>query len=222
MIFSWKIKQLLSRMSRRAAPDRAFDVALRNKLAEAGYLPKNRFGMFSVSGWKTASVSFSLALSLAGGTGAYAYASDDVLPSQPLYSVKTAIERVELALPQSLARRQDVRLKFLQRRVKEAMKMRAKHLPVPKDHEADMLANLASIAAEKMDADDVVKDVVSEKTEEARALVNADHQELTELMDERERAADDDGQLIDDELNKQMERVNEDLGRLHREQERER
>lgn len=210
----------LIRLGRHAKPDHAFDVALQKKLISAGYLPMKRAGW--LTRWQTAGVSFGLVASLASGTGVYAYSSDNVLPNHPLYPMKTAIEQVELALPQSLAHRQDVRLKFLQRRLKESMKMRAKRLPIPKNHEQAMLANLASIAAEKTDADNAVKDAASEKTEEARALVNADHQELTELMDEREDAADEDGRLIDEELSKQMERVNEDLGRLHREQEQER
>jgi len=219
MITSWNITRLLSRMSRRAAPDRAFDLALRHKLADAGYLPMRRFGSFAFPSWKTAGVSFSLALSLAGGTGVYAYTSNEVLPSHPLYGVRVALERAELDLPQSEQQRGNIRLKHLQRRVSEAGKLNARHLPVPKSHREELLANLAAVSAASQEESDV-SDSASEQANESRELVNMDHQELSDLIDERQAAdSDEDVRVIDDELSHQMERVNEDLKRMENDRE---
>lgn len=181
-------------------------------------MPKKRFGSFPT--WKTAGVSFGLALSLAGGTGAYAYSSDEVLPQHPLYSVRMALEQAELTLPQSDQQRETVRIKHLQRRVSEAVKLNARHLPVPESHEETLLASLETVATPGPQTEDVVPDITAEKADESRELVRMDHQELSELIKERKTAGtDEDGQMLDEELSHQMERVNEDLGRLEKDRE---
>lgn len=127
-MLGWGMKDRLNKIGRRADPDgefvRAFEAHLRSETA-----PATKF--FTV--WKTAAVSLSLIGCFVIGTGAYAYASDNVLPEHPLYPVKTALEKAEGKLALAPGREATIRLKMARRRLKEQLLLNAGGKPVSPD-----------------------------------------------------------------------------------------
>ncbi len=118
-LLNWKEKRLLAKMSRQAAPSVAARLAIREHFEKAGYLspiPSSRVLMR----WEAVVASITLIVSLSGGTVAYAYASDEVLPDHPLYALRSRIEQVEAKLAFTEEKKERVQLQQLERRLKEA------------------------------------------------------------------------------------------------------
>lgn len=110
----WLIERKLRRLGRRADPDRDFVLGLEKRLVqEIGVLPAPRAAYLR---WASAA---GLVLALGGATGAYAYASDSVLPGSALYPLKLEIENLEKSTSLTNARTAQVELKHLKRRLAE-------------------------------------------------------------------------------------------------------
>jgi len=95
-MITWILQWKLSRMARRAKPDRAFVLTFAQTLRERGYL-SSRPPLMGPA-WKMATATLGIVASLAVGTSSYAYMSDEVVPGHPLYAVRTEIEKVETHL----------------------------------------------------------------------------------------------------------------------------
>jgi len=115
MLTAWK----LNRTGKRLAPRRAFRSALRNRLCEAA---PERFGRSAgIRGWRLAAGGVcAVVLVFGGGTGVYAYESQDVVEGSMLYPVKAGIERAQEAIARTPAAKAEVHAVMLERRVQEA------------------------------------------------------------------------------------------------------
>jgi len=111
----WLIEHNLRRLGRKADPDRTFVKRLENRLLLDADFRKPSFS--PVLRWATvATLVAGIGL---GTTGAYAYASDDVLPGDALYPVKQGIEAIEEKTAWQEQRKIRIEQKHLQRRLKE-------------------------------------------------------------------------------------------------------
>jgi hypothetical protein len=78
---------------------------------------------------------------MGAGTSVYAYSSEDVLPSHPLYPVRQTLERVEERIAFSNTHRANLERKILLRRVREAELMEVRRMRIgPQDIERMMRA----------------------------------------------------------------------------------
>ena len=111
----WIIEHKLRRLSRHADPEPAFVKRLEDRLLYEAGLGNPRFS--PVLRWATiATLVIGVGL---GTTGAYAYASDGVLPGDALYPIKMKIETLEVKIARQDQRKLKIELKHLQRRLKE-------------------------------------------------------------------------------------------------------
>ncbi|MBI5655195.1 hypothetical protein HZC53_06115 [Candidatus Uhrbacteria bacterium] len=108
------LKYKLRRMGKKAEPEKAFVADLQRKI-EAELGP----GRIRLAAWKLAAVPALVIVMAVGGTGAYAYASDDVLPGNLLYPVRQGLEKVEEKLVIRQQAKLFVAVKHLERRLNE-------------------------------------------------------------------------------------------------------
>lgn len=113
------VRSSLRRVERQSRPDRHFRVRLRNRLVYPYGRPWYVFAMKPVAGV------MSIAVMMGAGTGVYAYSSEQVLPSHPLYPVRQEMEALEEHFQFTDVQRANLRRKLLSRRVHEAELMDA-------------------------------------------------------------------------------------------------
>lgn len=120
------LKYKLRQLGRKAEPEKTFVADLYRKI-EAEFEPKQAI----IPVWKLAAVPALALIMTLFGTGVYAYASDDVLPGNPLYPVKQGLEKVEEKLAIRKQAKLYVAVKHLERRLKEdkALFIRQKTVP---------------------------------------------------------------------------------------------
>ena len=190
----WSIKNRLSKMSRRAAPDRGFVLSLHNKLQEAGYLAKPKFTLWKLS-WKRMAVSFALLLSVGvGATATYAYESPDVLPDHPLYGLRTTLEKIELTVQSTSEGKENVRLKQLVRHLRDTRTLAIGEKPQVTEQTNVVLNDLADAMK---DEPATSAEAISEQEEYLRASVELDHQELKDIVDDQKAVRDEAAQPED-------------------------
>ena len=119
------IRYKLWRMSKRAQPDAAFVARL-----AARFTPHQATRSAHLATFKFATAVCAIVLLLSGGTSAYAYSSDEVLPDHPLYGLRETVESVEEKVAITQDSKQAVQRKLLQRRLKEIRSMRQRKLQV--------------------------------------------------------------------------------------------
>jgi len=209
----WSIKNRLSSISRRAAPDRGFVLSLRNKLQEAGYVETPRFTLWKMS-WKRAAVSFSILLSVGfGATATYAYESPDVLPDHPLYGLRVAMENVELKAASTPEAKENVRLKQLSRHLRDTKNLALAEKPLVVEQTKTVLNELSTeIANETAISADAGSDQ-SDQEDYLRATVATDKQDLADIADEQK---DEQTAAVEststDEADKAMNKIERDSG----------
>lgn len=115
---NWLLERKLKKIGRSASPRRAYVGALQKTLqAEMGH-PVRWID------WKNVTVATLTSLSLiVGGTGVYAYSSDEVTPDHPLYSLRQEIESVEEEAAVTPELKQHVQQNHQQRREHERQVM---------------------------------------------------------------------------------------------------
>jgi ribonuclease P protein component len=119
------IRYKLWKMSKRAQPDAAFVARLATRFA-----PQQPTRSAHLATVKFATAACAIVLLLSGGTSAYAYSSDEVLPDHPLYGLRETVESVEEKVAITQDSKQAVQRKLLQRRLKEIRSMRQRKLQV--------------------------------------------------------------------------------------------
>lgn len=122
---NWFVKWKLHKISIKANPDAAFVLRLEKELV-------SRIGVTTPwLTWGRMAVSTACIITVLGsGTGAYAYTSDEVVPDHPLYGMRQTIENVEMKLATTEEAKTHVEMKQLNRRIKEAQKLRALNRPL--------------------------------------------------------------------------------------------
>jgi len=129
-MLSWFLKYRLIRIQARANPRREDERFVHAALEKAGFLPARASLYFA---WRTALATTIVAVLLSSAAVSYAYASDDVLPRTPLYSIRQTVEDVaEQMVPQNLKSR--IQAQNVERRIKEAHLLVAKKQPLPAFH----------------------------------------------------------------------------------------
>lgn len=157
------IRYKLWKISKRAQPDAAFVARLGSRFA-----PQRAPMMI----WRMASATLAIVLLLSGGTSAYAYSSDEVLPDHPLYGLRETVESVEEKVAITQDSKQAVQRKLLQRRLKEIQIMRQRKLQV-----APVMVNKIQDRLEKLGE--------NKETETSRAA-----QAYRALLEKRAKAQD--------------------------------
>ncbi|RIL00340.1 hypothetical protein DCC77_02105 [Candidatus Uhrbacteria bacterium] len=125
----------LKKLEARARPRRYFQSRLRTRLVYPHGRPWHVVFVRPVAGMLT------VAAVMGAGTSVYAYSSEDVLPSHPLYPVRQTLERVEERIAFSNTHRANLERKILLRRVREAELMEVRRMRIgPQDIERMMRA----------------------------------------------------------------------------------
>lgn len=122
---NWFVKWKLHKISTKANPDPAFVLRLEKELTSRVGVSRSwlTWGRMAVSTACTVAV-------LGSGTGAYAYTSDEVVPDHPLYAMRQTLEDVEMKLATTEEAKTHVEMKQLNRRIKEAQKLRSLNRPL--------------------------------------------------------------------------------------------
>lgn len=121
MMIRFKLWQL----SRRAQPDAAFLARMETTLHEHGAFVRGATSLaFRFAG---AACAFALVL---GGTTTYAYASESVLPTHPLYSLRETVETFEQSTALNAESKANVQRKLVERRLNEIRVMRNRRLAI--------------------------------------------------------------------------------------------
>ena len=115
---NWLIERKLRKIGEKTSPDKAYVSALQKTLQTQVGHP-----MWWVEWKKIAIVSLTSFSLIAGGTGVYAYSSDDVTPDHPLYALRQEIESVETSVAVTPEERTHVEQKHQQRRDHEQQVM---------------------------------------------------------------------------------------------------
>lgn len=132
---TWHIRMRLKKLEARARPRRYFQSRLRTRLVYPHGRPWHVVFVWPVAGMLT------VAAVMGAGTSVYAYSSEDVLPSHPLYPVRQTLERVEERIAFSNTHRANLERKILLRRVREAELMEVRRMRIgPQDIERMMRA----------------------------------------------------------------------------------
>lgn len=132
---TWHIRMRLKKLEARARPRRYFQSRLRTRLVYPHGRPWHVVFVRPVAGMLT------VAAVMGAGTSVYAYSSEDVLPSHPLYPVRQTLERVEERIAFSNTHRANLERKILLRRVREAELMEVRRMRIgPQDIERMMRA----------------------------------------------------------------------------------
>lgn len=121
----WILGRKLNKIGQRSNPDRKFVHALEKKILGRMATPSRMARLLRVATGSIAST-----IMLCAGTGAYAYTSDVVLPTHPLYSVRQAIEKTEDVLAFTPEKKADVRLRHARRRLHERFLLEIHERPV--------------------------------------------------------------------------------------------
>lgn len=111
---NWLFNRRLLKLGAHADPDRLFVYRLERRLRSMTGHP---LSWIPVRVWAFGSLSV-LSL-MVGGTGVYAYTSDQVLPGHVLYPLRQSIERIEERAAVTPASKQRIHVKHLQRRLHE-------------------------------------------------------------------------------------------------------
>lgn len=119
------IRFKLWRLSRRVRPDADFLARMESVLSERGALVR---GATSVA-FRFAGAACAFALVL-GGTTTYAYASESVLPTHPLYSLRETVESIEQSAALDAEAKANVQRKLVGRRLNEIRLMRNRRLAI--------------------------------------------------------------------------------------------
>lgn len=142
-MFDWFLSKRLERLGRRANPDPAFVRALELRLRQE-MKPQPRLW----TSWRGAVGFATTAVLLLVGTGGFAYSAESVLPEHPLYPLRQALERVEDRLALNPEQRAEVRLKHVDRRLRERLLLNRLSKPVTEEQMHNFVANVeASIEA---------------------------------------------------------------------------
>jgi hypothetical protein len=205
-MMSWQIERNLKKIGRRAAPDQETALAIRRTLERAGYLPTR--GLAFLPALRTAAASLGILLTFGSGTAVYAYNSDNVLPDHPLYAVRQQIEDVEESLAPSPERREQVRLKRLQRRMREIRLLRLKEKPVPPRITERVIQRLNDLPPA------VVPSALPQE-DELNEDIKIERMEVKELLkDLHEAKSDEERKQLDPLLIERAERLEQNLHRL--------
>ena len=125
---NWLLERKLKKLGHKADPDPKFLHALEKQLKQ-----QSGHRTWWIQGWKVALGSITAVSLISSATGVYAYNSDNVTPDHPLYSVRTALESVEMSLATTPEQKAHVTINHLARRVKEQEVLQSKHKTVPKE-----------------------------------------------------------------------------------------
>jgi hypothetical protein len=122
-------------------------------------------------------------LALGTGTGAYAYASDDVLPETRLYPLRERIELVEAfvhsAAPTSLAA---IRRKHLERRIREVELMKERRRDIAEHH----IERVTTAFEHAIAAGDHVPEEVRERHDEILAVMELQQAKFIQKLQDEE------------------------------------
>lgn len=120
-----KTRFKLWQFSRRARPDAEFLARMDEALRERGAVMRGvGSAAFRLAG---AACAFVLVL---GGTTTYAYASESVLPTHPLYSLRETVESFEQSTALDAESKANVQRKLVERRLHEIRVMRNRRLAI--------------------------------------------------------------------------------------------
>ncbi|MFZ2804456.1 MAG: DUF5667 domain-containing protein, partial [Patescibacteria group bacterium] len=182
----WLLERELTKLGHRSDPDRAFVRALQKTLKMQTGHPA-----WWVQSWKYAVVGSTVVALACSATGVYAYTSDDVLPGDPLYTVRQGIENVEVAAAVTPTLKADVQVKLLARRLHEQELVAARQKPiapaklkvldstVEKDLDAAALAptstqqkvDAAVVKLEKLHSQELLKQQAEAKTPQQKSKI---------------------------------------------------
>ncbi|MBP6945584.1 hypothetical protein KBD61_04770 [Patescibacteria group bacterium] len=112
---SFLLRVRLWRAARRSSPSSVFLRALEAKL----FPPAELITLHRLRALRFAVVPALLVVSCLGGTGVYAYASDQVLPDHALYPLRQSLERFEVQIAAVTPMKDRVHLRLLERRARE-------------------------------------------------------------------------------------------------------
>lgn len=110
----WYLKYKLRKLSRKADPDKEFVLNLDKRLG-IGMAPEAR----RIPVWRFAMVPVLVGILAVSTTGAYAYASEGVLPGNALYPVKQGLEKIEEKITLKPQAKALVAIRHLERRLYE-------------------------------------------------------------------------------------------------------
>lgn len=188
------IRYKLWKISRRAVPDASFVARLGTRFANRK--PQDVKSGFTVYGLRFAEVAV-MVLVLLGGTTGYAYASDDVIPTHPLYPMREGVESVEETVAFTADAKAAVQRKHANRRLREIRTMRARRQAI-----APAVVNRLRHTMERIEAT---------STAEGVRTVDA----WNGILQNRVRALNQtEGDRLDREADEQLDRIEEHLKRL--------
>lgn len=201
---NWLLEQKLKKLAARSAPDRSFvhalDKTLRTQTGHPGWW---------VQGWKYALAGVSIVSVGFSATGVYAYTSDDVLPDNPLYSVRQGIENVQVAMAATPEQKTTVQLKLLRRRLHEQELIAARQNPIPPGKLLKFNVNLQNVFNEAAD----LSTSTQEKVDEDVADLEQQHEDA--LVKERDAAkTTEQKNRIEDILTKQRDNIQQLINSL--------
>lgn len=206
-MMTWLLKHNLRSVGKSASLDPQFRRALRESLADRGYVSTSLIRRVPV--WKTGFALSGMVLSMGTGTGVYAYTSDNVLPDQPLYSVRQQIESVETRLARTPDSLEAVRLKHLGRRVHEAQILHTQNKPLSASHVAALTVGVQSVTK------DAPIPPASESEVEISDMMGIESKEIAELASQRRDAdTDEDRKRIDDLVGERVKTVEKSVKKL--------
>lgn len=175
----WTIIRQLHHLSRSSDPDAAFTAALKQRLAERGYLPARASHVIWFS-WQRAVVSFSLLFGLFAGTASYAYYAPEVVPTHPLYGVKSTVETLQVTLTPTADGKERVRLSQLKKHIKQTTVLAEKNKPEAAIQASVVLSNLNKEILHASSAP-----VASVQEEIMRDEVEVDRDGLADIADQQ-------------------------------------
>lgn len=121
------LRYRLFRLAQKAKPSQAFLSGLESRL-----FPREQIlSMHRLRIMRFAVAPALLIVSLLGGTGVYAYSSDDVLPGHALYPLRESVEGFEFQLASVTGMKDRVRLRLLERHVREKRLIEELQAPKP-------------------------------------------------------------------------------------------
>lgn len=130
---NWLLERKLNKLGRRADPDPRFKGILEKHLKKEVGHPA-----WWIHTWKWVVSATTIAAIAGSGTAVYAYSSDAVLPSHPLYGIRTSIENVEESLAVKPEDKVNVKLKLIKRRMHEVELLLKNNKSVPPETEKEI------------------------------------------------------------------------------------
>ncbi len=119
------LRYRLSSLAKRAKPSRVFLAHLESRL-----FPREQIlSMHRLRKMRFALAPALMAVSLFGGTGVYAYSSDNVLPDHALYPLRQSVEGFEMQIASVTGMKDRVRFRLLERHAREKRLMQERQKP---------------------------------------------------------------------------------------------